>query len=493
MRNRFRYSLIWLLWAAALYFFENNTGTRIVLLGSLGLCVLTGMQRFRELRRKAGAAPARRGGAVRNLRPEETEPGDVRPWLPGEPLNRIHWKLSAKQDCLLIREAEPGEREEKKILPSADKNWRKWILPADLGSLLLLLCLLFVLPAARQGAGMLANRLFEASEAVNAYAYRRIDTGVGGSPALAGVLLGAAVCVLAGITALLGSRAGALSLMGACALFQIYFGLSLPAAVNAALFVLFALWTAGGERKDGLRILAGAAAVSLAVLLLFPGVDAATETASEKARDWLSRLASGPEETLPEEAEGWAEARHLQQKSLAEGSGEAGEGAEFRLETLEEQQISRPEWFDWVKTALLLLAMTGALVLPFVPFRVLDRRREREREIRKAILAEDPGEGARAAFQQVIRWLEAAGRGRGNLPYREWAEQLEEGKFPKGYRDRFAAGARIFEEASYSGHPVEEAQRQQVLELLRETEEAVRTGAGTRERLRLKYLECLWI
>ena len=35
-------------------------------------------------------------------RQESEEPGDVRPYVPGDPVQRIHWKLSAKKEELLI-------------------------------------------------------------------------------------------------------------------------------------------------------------------------------------------------------------------------------------------------------------------------------------------------------------------------------------------------------------------------------------------------------
>ena len=53
--------------------------------------------------------------------------------------------------------------------------------------------------------------------------------------------------------------------------------------------------------------------------------------------------------------------------------------------------------------------------------------------------------------------------------------------------------AKLFEEAVYSGHPMTEAQRRQVLSLLEETERVLKSGAGWKQRLRLKYRECLWI
>ena len=53
----------------------------------------------------AGAGIREAGASVRTA--EDPEPGDLRPYLPGDPVRRIHWKLSEKTDQTLIRESAP--------------------------------------------------------------------------------------------------------------------------------------------------------------------------------------------------------------------------------------------------------------------------------------------------------------------------------------------------------------------------------------------------
>ena len=53
----------------------------------------------------AGAASREAGGDHR--RSEDPEPGDLRPYVPGDPVRKIHWKLSEKTDQILIRESSP--------------------------------------------------------------------------------------------------------------------------------------------------------------------------------------------------------------------------------------------------------------------------------------------------------------------------------------------------------------------------------------------------
>jgi hypothetical protein len=99
----------WLLSAACLYFFENNTGTRVVLLCSF-LFPLIPTLRAALLSpdspkgEKVPADPETRD----SIRPGAEEADGIRLYSPGDPVNRIHWKLSAKKDELLVREFRPA-------------------------------------------------------------------------------------------------------------------------------------------------------------------------------------------------------------------------------------------------------------------------------------------------------------------------------------------------------------------------------------------------
>ena len=110
----------WLLSAACLYFFENNTGTRVVLLCSF-LFPLIPTLRAALLSpdspkgEKVPADPETRD----SIRPGAEEADGIRLYSPGDPVNRIHWKLSAKKDELLVREYRPSGRKSGKENPPA--------------------------------------------------------------------------------------------------------------------------------------------------------------------------------------------------------------------------------------------------------------------------------------------------------------------------------------------------------------------------------------
>ena len=198
MKKRCAVSAAWLILAGLMYFFENNTGTRIVLACSLLLPFVPRIRHGLFGRDESAGQPRPLTQTVRTFSDREEEgAGDVRAYLPGDPVNRIHWKLSAKRDELLVRgteqerEAEDAEKKtaSEDALPARDRA-KKRMMMTGLSVMLGSLILLFVFPSARHGMMALLNRLFEASEAVNAYVYDRFPVPAGQSALFAAVLAG---------------------------------------------------------------------------------------------------------------------------------------------------------------------------------------------------------------------------------------------------------------------------------------------------------------
>ncbi|MBR3494015.1 MAG: DUF58 domain-containing protein [Clostridia bacterium] len=500
MRKRWIGCAVWLLLAACLYFFENNTGTRTVLAASL-LVPLVPLLRRVFFAADAPAAEAERPLplTIRTFARQETdEPGDVREYRPGDPIRRIHWKLSAKKDALLVREtaAEPEVVEEEQLssAPADGQKVRHAGRAAGLLLGLMLLCaaLLLLIPEARHGFQALCNRIFAASEARNAYAYTFFTVAENQRVWLAAALLTILFAALTALVLLLRSRVFLLGIMAGCTLFQAYFGLPFPAWVNIPLYGLLALGMLRRpvSRKSLLSVLGTALGTALLIVLLFPGVDAATESASETVRDQLSRMAQQAAGVVSELPEGETETRHVHTQSLQTGANEARTGREYRLVTVEEEQISQPHWIDWLKVSLLLLLTVALLSLPFAPFLLLNARKKKALEARKAFASEDVGEAVRAIFRHVVLWLSETGHDAGNLLYRDWPDVLPE-ELTEAYARRFARCAMDYEEAAYSEHALPEETRQRALELLQETETALWKAADWRQRLRIRYWMCL--
>ena len=505
---------IWLLWLAAaccLYFFENGTGTRAVLACSLLLPLVPAVRRGMfspDLPDPQPQSAVRTHALPAFSVPQSEAAGDVRRYQPGDPMNRIHWKLSAKRDELLVRDVvleeaewqeDSGVQAEKKENLTTEKKMRpaglrrRYMIYGCSIALIALALLLLLLPSARLGAQALANRLFAASEARNAYVYQRFPVPETQPVLLAAILLGLIAMALAAIAVFSGSRVLALILLLGCAGVQVYFGLALPAWANLSLFTLFALQLLQRPRtvRNTGILTAAVLLISLAVLLAWSGEDAATEAASERVRDSLSRIAAQLGGTATETPAGEDAVRHAHTRTLYEGQEGAQEGREFRLQQVAEQQVSRPEWINWLRSALLILLFVALLPLPFLHFLLLNARQRKAKAVRQSFQSEDIAESVCAIFSQVIRWLEAMGISAGNLLYREWVPAVAEG-MTADYAGRFAQCAALFEEAEYSDHPLEEAHRAQLLALLEETEETLLARADWKQRLLLRYKECLW-
>lgn len=394
MKKRYLGYAVWLFMAACLYFFENNTGTRVVLALSLTAPLVPALRRAFFRPDEARMARALKNHAVKSPTPADAkQPGEIRKYIPGDPVQRIHWKLSAKKDDLLIREysrdwdCEPNEA--RRPAPAADEGGVdadgrgriRALRLALMGLVFVCAALMLTVPDANAGARALCNRLFAMSEALNSYAYEYFPAPEGQSVLLAGALAALAAISLAALIAVSRSRAVPLCAALALAGFQAYFGLSLPAWANVALYVLLAVKLMKRPLERNSFAACGAAAVlaALLVALILPGVHAPTESASETVRDNLSRMAQQVAGAISEAPAGDTETRHVFTQSLYTGGEESRTGREYRLVNIEQEQISMPHWVNYLKIALLLLLACALIVLPFAPFMLINARRKRAR------------------------------------------------------------------------------------------------------------------
>ena len=339
---------------------------------------------------------------------------------------------------------------------------------------LLFLSLALVLPPTREGAKLLVNDLFALSESANAYVYERLSVAPNASRLPACILLGAAAAAFAAFAALSPSRLPALTAALILAATQAYFGLSLPAPVNVLLFALPGLKLMPARSlQNRLFFSVSTLAVVLAVCLFFPGVNAATESASERVRDTLSG-------TPPEAAQTRRE-NHL---SLSSGEGGAVSERDYRLITRAEEQISDPPWFDGLKTALMLLLIVLLLALPFVPFILLNKRAGQAQAIREAFDDADPRKAVCAMFRHVVRyWTVCAAVPKG-MPFSGLPTAVA---MPETYRKHYRACVDTFLKAAYGGKPISQAERDSVKSLLDETEFLLYDGQSAFRQLELRY------
>ena len=356
------------------------------------------------------------------------------------------------------------------------------------------LVLLFLLPAARESLKCLLNYLFAASEAVNTYVYDRFSVAADASPTPALLLLGGLIAVLLLLAFL--RRSSLIPFLFALflAFAEIWLGLTPPPLLNALLFALLMLLALRiRDPRNAGAVLLASVAVFLFVSAVFPGVNAALEERSELARDRLDVLEQRITGTYAEENSAVQSAR--EENRLHEGGGadkEDGTRNDRGYQHLyeQEQQISRPQRVRYLKILLLTLAIIALLTLPFAPFLFFNAKRKRSLARRAAFASPDCAEAIRAMFLHLTAYLEACGMGAGNRSFSHWPELLS-GHMPADYVRQYRRAAAIFSEAAYSAHPMTEEQRTEMEKILDETEHILYDEADWKQKLRLKYMECL--
>ena len=356
------------------------------------------------------------------------------------------------------------------------------------------LALLFFLPAARESLQCLLNRLFAASEVVNTYVYDRFSVAADASPTLALLLLGGLAAVLLSLSFLRGSSLIPFLFALFLAFAEIWLGLTPPPLPNALLFALLMLLALRiRDLRNAGAVLLASVAVFLFVSAAFPGVNAAQEERSELARDRLDILEQRITGTYAEEnstVQSAREENRLHEGADADREDDTRNDRGYQHLYEQEQQISRPQRVRYLKILLLTLAILALLTLPFAPFLFFNAKRKRSLARRAAFASPDCAEAIRAMFLHLTAYLEACGMGAGNRSFSHWPELLS-GHMPADYVRKYRRAAAIFSEAAYSTHPMTEEQRADIEKILDETEHILYDEAGWKQKLRLKYVECL--
>ena len=230
--------------------------------------------------------------------------------------------------------------------------------------------------------------------------------------------------------------------------------------------------------------------VALAVFLLAPRPSAAVEAYSEHLRDELGAAVSSVAQPVsPPEAENAPVRQESRQHEEQAAPGEAG-GLEFEKRTETEKEISLPHRIDYLRIALLLLAVAALLIVPFLPFLLLNRAKRIAGERRAAFGDADNAAAIRAMFAHTMRWLRACGLRTENRPFAQCEEAVRQMTSDE-YAARYAEGVAIWQEAAYSDHAMSETQRAVIRALLERTETTLYGKADRRTKLRLKFKDCL--
>lgn len=358
-------------------------------------------------------------------------------------------------------------------------------------TLLLGICLLVLNPFLRDGVLSLLNRLFRASEARNAYEYEMFAVADERAEMPAFIVMTLALLAAVFLLIIHDLRIAGLIILAVPAVLQAYFGLAAPAYVNAAVILAALMMQLEPQNRHYGTAYIAILAILLAVIIgvFFPGVHAGTEELSEQVRDWLGRAADEENALSGESLSEWMETRHVNEKSMDNGEKEARGTEGYRVLQVEKMQISRPDWINLLKTAMLLIGSVLLLILPFVPFIIVNMRRNRAMRQQADFDAPDGSLAVRAMFRHVVRYLSASGMQEKNVPYQAWTLP----KMQEAYREQYRRAAGIWERAAYSDHPTDDDERAQVKALLNETERLLYDDADFLQRLRLRLVECLHV
>ena len=205
-----------------------------------------------------------------------------------------------------------------------------------------------------------------------------------------------------------------------------------------------------------------------AVLLLYPGENAALSRWDESARD---RLAA--------ETVFFTHDRQLAQEHSTP------ENAPSEPQTLfAPEETSGKEGGDL--TLPVPLPVLGVILLfaflLFVPAILADRAKKRNAALLSALKGEDNAEAVKAAFLFAVRWLELDGFSPGNLPAAQAAEGLE-----GQAKEDFLRALPLWREAAYSAHPIDSAQRGAMTHYLEQTKARVWSSLNGRQKLAARY------
>ena len=143
----------------------------------------------------------------------------------------------------------------------------------------------------------------------------------------------------------------------------------------------------------------------------------------------------------------------------------------------------------WLKHRLIILLTLAVLLAAgmvglLVGWLIFERRRTKKRK--EGFFGADAAASIDAIFRYMMDVLRARGMAAKNCPPADYVSYMDE-----DLREKYLAVARLWQEARFSGKPMEELQRRQVLRLKDEIWERTWHSASLKERLRLKYVEFL--
>ena len=355
--------------------------------------------------------------------------------------------------------------------------------------------ILIRLTAMQESFGLLANRMFSESEAVQLYEYRMFQMAPADAsdpsvmiPAIVLLLLlGGLLCGYMSCA----KRLWPLIVMGALAVFcECYYGVFPHPVWNiafAAALFFAGSWIVYGERKDcvpvrGLLLLLVAAAAAGVILfgamqIVSPERNEQMYQASEHVRDLMDEKvenriygAMDPSEEDAGNSDGQNANPESGDTSLQKESAEAENTA----------SLAKRE-HNW---ALIVLAVIIVAVLVWLISLLI--RRHRAAAARNAkINSSDKNIAANAVFCYLADWFFAFGVPKQNRLFSSYRTVFN--KVLPGISKHYDRAVEIWQKAVYSGHTITDEELAFLKKLLGKTQEKLTKKATMRQKLRIRY------
>ena len=166
---------------------------------------------------------------------------------------------------------------------------------------------------------------------------------------------------------------------------------------------------------------------------------------------------------------------------------------DYTADNLDDAELENPAaetlrefWLKHRLTILLTLAvlLAAGMVGLLIGWLIFERRRTKKRK--EGFFGADAAASIDAIFRYMMDVLRARGMAAKNCPPADYVSYMDE-----DLREEYLAAAKLWQEARFSGKPMQELQRRQVLRLKDEIWERTWHSASLKERLRLKYVEFL--
>ena len=442
----------------------------------------------------------------------------VRPYVPGDPIHSIHWKLTEKTDRVMVREFgkplikkqlyefdsgadssnEDSATEGSCLFHTTQNDYKLPRIVSLILAVVLLFCTIGTLAdtleisppqefkiefvsvrAITGGFKLLANRLFTLSEQTQAYRYEMFSVSASANEYdfyifTAFFLLGIIILICIAVTVKYKSR---LLCLGAWMLFffiQIYLGVFPAPAWNAALCTALFFVTLCCQNR-GNAIILSAVVMCLAVLtaiIVYSGPNPILYDRSESIRDLFDEKIERPITAAvnPQQPLSDAMNNNIDMRKDITGTGGGSSGGQS-VETEFEDGFSGSQigtaagqrlWVLWVILAL----FAAAFIVWF--FALLAKARKRR------VLFESPDipVAVNSMFLYLMQWLAEFGLKTQGHAYSENTGQLET-LFSEKYSSSFSEAVKRWQESVYSEHELTGKDRAWMRAFMEDTIETV--------------------